>query len=40
MDTDSLYFALSGNKLDNVVKPELTAEFDICKKRLACLGHL
>ena len=32
MDTDSLYFALSVNKLDDVVKPELTAEFDNCKK--------
>jgi len=31
MDTDSLYFALSANKLDDVVKPELTAEFDNCK---------
>ena len=32
MDTDSLYFALSANKLDDVVKPELAAEFDNCKK--------
>jgi len=31
MDTDSLYFALSANKLDDVVKPELIAEFDNCK---------
>jgi len=31
MDTDSLYFALSANKLDDVVKPELTGEFDNCK---------
>ena len=32
MDTDSLYFALSASKLQDVVKPELTAEFDNCKK--------
>jgi len=40
MDTDSLYFALSANKLDDVVKPELAAEFNNCKKRLASVGHL
>ena len=28
MDTDSLYFALSDNKLEDVVRPELKAEFD------------
>ena len=27
-DTDSLYFALSDNKLEDVVRPELKAEFD------------
>jgi len=32
MDTDSLYFALSANKIDDVVKPELTAEFDNCNE--------
>jgi len=31
MDTDSLYFALSANKLEDVVKPELRAQFDNCK---------
>jgi len=32
MDTDSLYFALSANKVDDVVKPELAAEFDNSKR--------
>jgi len=32
MDTDSLYFALSARKLEDVVKPELRDEFDNCKK--------
>ena len=32
MDTDSLYFALSDNKLEDVVRPELKVEFDNCKK--------
>jgi len=32
MDTDSLYFALSANKLEEVVKPELQTEFENCKK--------
>ena len=32
MDTDSLYFALSAGKLDEVVRPELQSEFDNCKK--------
>jgi len=28
MDSDTLYFALSPNKIDDVVRPELKAEFD------------
>jgi len=32
MDTDSLYFALAGLKLHEVVKPELQTEFENCKK--------
>ena len=32
MDTDNLYFALIANKLDDVVKPQLAAEFNNCKK--------
>ena len=32
MDTDSLYFALSDSKHEDVVRPELKAEFDNCKK--------
>jgi len=40
MDTDSLYFALSDSKLEDVVRPELKAEFDNCKKRLAGMGYL
>ena len=32
MDTDSLYFALSANKLEDVVKPDLQTEFENCKK--------
>ena len=32
MDTDSLYFALAGFKLHEVVKPELQTEFEKCKK--------
>jgi len=36
MDTDSMYFALSADTLEAVVKPELAAEFDNCRKdRLA-----
>jgi hypothetical protein len=31
MDTDSLYFALSADKLDTVIKPELRTEFETCK---------
>ena len=31
-DTDSLYFALSANRLEEPVKPQLRAEFDNCKK--------
>ena len=31
MDTDSLYFALSANTLEEVVKPELQIEFKNCK---------
>jgi len=32
MDTDSLYFALSTNKLQEVVKSELQTEFENSKK--------
>jgi len=32
MDTDSLYFALSANKLEEVVKSELQTEFENSKK--------
>ena len=32
MDTDSLYFALSANKLEEVVKSELQIEFENNKK--------
>ena len=32
MDTDSLYFALSANKLEEVVKSELQTEFENRKK--------
>jgi len=41
MDTDSLYFALSANRLEEAVKPELRAEFDNCKKKTGLPGtHL
>jgi hypothetical protein len=33
MDTDSLYFALSAEKLEQVIKPELREEFDACKNK-------
>jgi len=32
MDTDSLYFALSANKLEQVVKSDLQTEFEYSKK--------
>ena len=40
IDTDSLYFALSANELEEVVKPQLQTEFENYKKRLAGMGHL
>jgi hypothetical protein len=33
MDTDSLYFAMSAEKLEDVVRPELQAEFEACKNQ-------
>ena len=38
MDTDCLYFALSANKLEEVVKPELQNEFENCKKKTGLHG--
>ena len=32
MDTDSNYIAISGEKLEDVIKPELLKEFEACKK--------
>jgi len=40
MDTDSLYFALSANKLQEVVKSELQTEFENSKKGLVGMGHI
>ena len=40
MDTDSLYFALSANKLEEVVKSELQTEFENRKKGLVGMGHI
>jgi len=33
MDTDSNYMAISGDKLEDIVRPELRAEFEVAKKR-------
>ena len=33
MDTDSNYMAISGDKLENVTRPELRAEFEATKKQ-------
>ena len=33
MDTDSNYMAISGDKLEDIVRPELRAEFEATKKQ-------
>jgi len=40
MNTDSLYFALSANKLEGVVKSKLQTEFENRKKGLVGMAHI
>jgi len=40
MDTDSLYFALSYDSLEEVVHPELRDNFQTCRKRTFHLGQM
>ena len=40
MDTDSLYFALPYDSLEEVVPPELRDTFQICRKIMLLLGQM
>ena len=40
MDTDSNYMAISCEKLEDVVKPEMRAQFEAEKKSVACVGQV
>ena len=36
MDTDSFYLVMSGDSLDEIVKPEMKQAYEAGKKKLAC----
>ena len=40
MDTDSNYTAISAEKLEDIVKPELQTEFEAKKARVVSLGQV
>jgi len=40
MDTDSNYMAISTEKLEDIVKPELQTEFEAKKERMVSLGQV